>query len=251
MTMQVIKCGGSVLGSAQAVAGVSDMLAARAAVDSPLIVVVSAPAGVTDVLFGEIPLQASTSSAEIVEHVSQGEQRMVAELAEHLQGRGVAAHPVKVADIGLYASGHPLDADLVSLDIPALQAILQRTPITLVPGFVGISHSGTKRLLGRGGSDLTAVFLAAELDARCELIQSIQGVYEVDPAHTRAARFSQMHWDDLLDLENEVVQGKAVRLAKQRGLGFLVRGVSSSTPGTMVGDMTAKLVQDEAPNATL
>jgi homoserine dehydrogenase len=251
MTTQVIKCGGSILGSDQAIADVADLLAARATADSPLIVVVSAPAGVTDVLFGEIPLQASTSSVEIVEHVSQGEQRMVVELAEHLQNRGVAAHPVNVADIGLHASGHPLDADLVSLDIPSLQAILQRSPITLVPGFVGIDHSGTKRLLGRGGSDLTAVFLAAELNSQCEMIQFIEGVYEYDPAHTRSARFSQMHWDDLLDLDNQVVQPKAVRLAKQRGLAFLVRGVSATAPGTMVGDMTAKLVQDETSNANL
>ncbi|HCA38578.1 MAG TPA: hypothetical protein DEO92_02730, partial [Phycisphaerales bacterium] len=250
-TVHVIKCGGSVLGTKADIAAMAIHLASIAVADEQLIVVVSAPAGVTDALFQSVSLEASTSSDEIAEHVSSGERIMVTRLTDQLQAMGVNAAALTVHDIGLRASGPPLDADPISLDVAAILQRLDEHPVLVVPGFAGVGSSGARRLLGRGGSDLSAVFIAAELGASCTLLQNATGVYEHDPSLHDAAppRFDQMHWDDLLELDNEVVQAKAVRLAKQRQLPFRVTSLDAQ-PGTLVGDVQLLLASDRPRHAS-
>jgi len=233
--IRVVKCGGSILGSPAAIAAAADRLAAMAGRSGVLIVVVSAPAGATDALFAELSPTASTTGSDVAEHVSQGERQMAAQLARHLQDRGLTARSVSVQQIALHASGPALDADPVSLDTAAILEAAAVSPVLVIPGFAAISASGQCRLLGRGGSDLTAVFLAAELGATCHLMQAAPGIFESDPSHGSPLRFDRLHWDDLLDMDSEVVQAKAVRLAKQRDLPFVVSGLEDA-PRTRVGD---------------
>jgi homoserine dehydrogenase len=250
-SIQVIKCGGSVLGSDDAIAATCTHLAEIAAEGTPLIVVVSAPAGVTDALYQSVSLEASTSGDEIAEHVSSGERMMAARLKDQLQAMGVHAAALTVHDIGLRASGPSLDADPISLDVPAILHAMESTPVLLVPGFAGVCSSGARRLLGRGGSDISAIFIAAELGASCRLLQKVAGVYEKDPAlhHLTPTRFSQMHWDDLMELDDEVVQSKAVLLAKQRQLAFSVTSLDPAQ-GTLVGNVQPVLASGQSRHAS-
>ncbi|MDP7070695.1 MAG: hypothetical protein QF561_05035 [Phycisphaerales bacterium] len=245
--MSVIKCGGSILGSTHEIEAAADWIAALTQTPGTRIVVVSAPAGVTDSLFASISPTASTSGEQIAKHVSAGERRMAELLTHRLQSRSIPARQLSVRDIGLRAAGHPLDADPVSVELDSLTEAT--APVLVIPGFTGLSDSGDLRLLGRGGSDLTAIFLAAELGATCHLVQAAKGVYEFDPALRAGARFEQMHWDDLLEMEREVVQAKAVRLAKQRSQSFIVSGMNSPEQ-TIVGDVPARLVQDDISHAS-
>ncbi|MDP7028910.1 MAG: hypothetical protein QF733_01655 [Phycisphaerales bacterium] len=230
--IQIVKCGGSILASDPA--RVADAIAT---VQGPLIIVVSAPAGETDRRLASIPLNASTSGEQIAEFVSRGERAMADTMASLLQDRGRSARRVTVQDIGLSAAGAALDADPVGLDHDAVHHLLQDCHALVVPGFVATSRSGAWRLLGRGGSDVTAVFLAAELGASCRLIQAAPGIFECDPARGPSGRYARMHWDDLLELDAEVVQAKAVRLAKQRRVQLTVTGLAES-PATIVSDST-------------
>ncbi|MCP4759506.1 MAG: hypothetical protein GY894_11760 [Planctomycetes bacterium] len=246
--MRIIKCGGSILGSSREVEAVADWVAGLAKEPGTLIVVVSAPAGVTDLLFASISLNASTTGEQIAEHVSSGERHMAETLTDHLQSRGLPARSLSVREIGLQAAGNPLDADPVSVDVELIAKAAAESPALVIPGFTGMSSAGDIRLLGRGGSDLTAIFLAAELGASCHLVQAAPGIYEIDPVRAEGPRFEQMHWDDLIEMEREVVQAKAVRLAKQRKQPFIVSGLSS--PGrTLVGDVAARLVRDDTSHA--
>jgi len=249
--IHVIKCGGSVLGTEADIAAMATHLASIAAAGDRLIVVVSAAAGVTDALFQSVSLEASTSGDEIAEHVSSGERIMVTRLCDQLQTLGVTAAALTVHDIGLRASGPPLDADPISLDVAAILQGLHEYPVLIVPGFAGVGSSGARRLLGRGGSDLSAIFIAAELGASCTLLQNATGVYERDPSLHDATppQFDQMHWDDLLELDNEVVQAKAVRLAKQRQLPFQVTSLDAQ-PGTLVGNVQLLLASDRPRHAS-
>ncbi len=231
--IQVVKCGGSVL--ATDAAAVAD---AVAAMTPPLIVVVSAPAGETDARFASIPLEASTSGSQIAEFVSRGEREMSVRMAAMLQDRSMAARPIGVQDLGLIASGDALDADPESLDADATRALLSAHPVLVVPGFVALGRGGDWKLLGRGGSDATAVFLTAELRGSCRLMQSTAGVFDRNPAMGPATRFARMHWDDVLDLDEAVIQPKAVRLAKQRRIPLTVTGLRPA-PATIVADCPA------------
>lgn len=246
--IQVIKCGGSVLRSDAAIAQTCDHLVTMAGSGNRLIVVVSAPAGVTDSLFKSVPLDASTSGEAIAEHVSSGERAMAARLTEQLRSLNLGVTTLSVHDIGLRASGPPLDADPVSLDVPAVLSAAAASDVVVVPGFVGVGSSGARRLLGRGGSDISAIFIAAEVGGTCCLLQRVAGIYETDPdaKETLPAHFAQMHWDDMLELEREVVQHKAVRLAQQRRLCFQITSPRSGI-GTLVGDLQA--VFEAAPSS--
>lgn len=250
-SIQVIKCGGSVLGSENDIARTCATLAGRAEEGQSLVIVVSAPAGVTDALYESVPLEASTSGDEIAEHVSAGERLMAARLTEELRLLGVRAASRSVHDIGLRASGPPLDADPIALNAPALLEALQDFQLIVLPGFAGVGSSGARRLLGRGGSDLTAVFVAAELGGPCTLMQDAPGIFESDPNGLSDCppRFASMHWDDLLDLDHEVVQAKAVRLAKQRRLPFTVCG-PDLRDGTLVGDSLAVRLTERPRHAS-
>ena len=237
--IQVIKCGGSILAD-----GIDAVADALSTIRGPLVIVVSAPAGETDARFASISLEASTTGDQIAEFVSRGEREMAAHMAGLLQDRGLAARSVTPQEIGLTASGSPLDADPVAIDHQAVRTLLKTTPTLVVPGFVAMGRSGGHKLFGRGGSDTTAVFLATELNATCRLMQAAAGVFDHDPDSRQATRFARMHWDDLLDLDAEVVQHKAVRLAKQQRLRLTVTGLQT-TPATLVEDCPSALAGAE------
>ena len=86
-------------------------------------------------------------------------------------------------EIGLLALGTVLDSEPVGVDRERLKSLLTEFPVLLVPGFFGYDEKKRLHLLGRGGSDLTAAFLASAVNAtRCRLIKDVDGVYESDPA---------------------------------------------------------------------
>src|SRR3546814_5948029 len=120
--------------------------------------------------------------------------------------------------MGLYAEGEPLDSDLVGLDVEAVRASLEGHDVVVVPGFTaGHSQHGVVTL-GRGGTDLSAVFFAARLDAhRVRLIKDVDGVYAEDPARNpKAERFAQMGYDEAAAASAGLIQPKAIMAAKDR-----------------------------------
>src|SRR5207244_13266821 len=114
--------------------------------------------------------------------------------------------------------------------------------------FVGRTREGGASLLGRGGSDLTALFLAKHLYAdRCRLVKDVAGLYERDPSHggPRPRRYGSLTWDDALQLEGGVVQHKALRFAREHHVVFEVATLGA-VEATRVGGEATGFVREPA-----
>jgi len=234
----VLKFGSSVLGSerdyAAAVAGIQRHLQRGERV----LAVVSALKGATDRLladahfFGPEPEPAATASL-----LATGESASAARLALALDAGGIEAALLDPGGIGLTTQGPLLDADPVAVNGDAVRRALEHSGAAVVAGFYGRDSAGGYALFGRGGSDLTALFLAHRLGARtCRLIKDVDGVYEHDPGTGADAprRYEQLSWDDALKLGSRVVQPKTLHYARRERIEFDV-GKIGSPVGTHVG----------------
>jgi homoserine dehydrogenase len=117
-----------------------------------------------------------------------------------------------------------------------LREVLGQNRVAVVPGFVARAQDGSTALLGRGGSDLTALFLAERLRAeRCRLIKDVDGLYQHDPNMGVASppRYRTVSWDDAVALGGGIVQAKALRFARERRLPFEVAALGQEE-GTVV-----------------
>jgi homoserine dehydrogenase len=189
-----------------------------------VIAVVSAFEGVTDRLLEEVsPGGDAPDPATLAVLLSTGEIASAAQLALALHRAGVPARYTDPRDIGLTASGDRSNAELTQVRIDRLEALLDATPVLVIPGFFAQAPDGGLALLGRGGSDLTALYLAAQLQAKCILLKDVDGLYEADPARLAAGervprRFTQADYATAEACAGSLVQPKAVRFARDRAL---------------------------------
>ena len=158
--------------------------------------------------------------------LATGEAASSALLGLALSRAGIPATVFDAEEAGLVTDGPTLDAQLVSVNSAKLLAAL-RDGVVVLPGFVGRSQSGQTTLLGRGGSDLTALFLAHRLGAVCRLIKDVDGLYTSDPnRETSAARFVRVSYATAARVGGAVVQRKAIDFAERHRLRFTVSSVA-------------------------
>jgi len=235
--LSVLKIGGSVLRDEASFAGVARFLHARLAAneDERLVVIVSAEYGTTDRLLDEAAAIAGTPDRAALDLLwSTGELRSVALLCLHLQAIGTAAVPFNVHQTGLVA-------DQTGTTVRPLQllAALAKSRIVVVPGFLGVSAGGAIASLGRGGSDLTAVLLAASVRAgACELIKDVPGYFTADPHTAPDARpIHDLDVDEALAMAEagcDLVQRAALDAAAAAALLLIVRSLDAAAPVTRV-----------------
>jgi len=201
-----------------------------------VVAVVSAMAGATERLFGQADPYGGTACA-VATLVATGEQSSAAIMGLALDRAGIPAKVLSVDRIDLVTKGPAMDAIPVAVNAAIIRRDLSKIGVVVIPGFAGHDRDGRATLLGRGGSDLTALFLACNLrPSRCRLIKDVTGVYEADPAEAEEAAhcFRDLHWDELLALGGRVVQPKAVRWARAHKLRFEVAAPNGCL-GTLVG----------------
>ena len=146
-------------------------------------------------------------------------------------------------------AGSTLDSEPVAIDAPALERALAAHPILVLPGFLGLDEEGRIALLGRGGSDLTALALAAALGAeRCVLLKDVDGLYARDPAAPgpQPKRFAELAYANALALDEGIVQQKAIRHAARTGTAFEVGRIGGIAP-TRVGPTRTRTGSGERP----
>lgn len=170
-----------------------------------------------------------------------GEAESSALLALALNEAGLPSRVFDAAQAGLLTVGSTIDADLISVDVPRLRAAL-RNAVVVLPGFVGLGENGAPTLLGRGGSDYSALFLAQRLNAKCVLVKDVDGIYSSDPATSSTAplRFAELKYETALEVAGNLVQRKALRFAAANGLPFSV-GSFGSAHHTTVGSNSDRL----------
>ena len=167
--------------------------------------------------------------------LATGETASSALLGLALQQAGIPTTVLNAEQAGLITLGPVLDAELIGLDKPRLLAALQKAVVVL-PGFVGRAD-GETTLLGRGGSDLTALFVAHQLDGQCCLVKDVDGLYTSDPNYetgTTAIRFVEVSYDTARKVGGSVVQVKAIEFAERHQLTFTVSSIGADV-STKVG----------------
>jgi homoserine dehydrogenase len=241
LNIEILKFGSSVLRSAEDLPVAVDEIYRRWRAGSKVLAVVSAFEGVTNQLIKEAEdLLAGSHPGAAAAYIAQGEQRTAALLLGALTRCGIPARVVEPRDIGLIAEGAPLESAPVSADVTALGRIWNRCPVLVLPGFYGVDTQGATALFGRGGSDLSALFLASELGVSCRLLKDVNGVYDADPASSKVAhRFSALSWQTAVKVAGPLIQPKGLKHAQSRALPFYV-GRPNERACTRVGN-----IQDE------
>jgi len=234
----VLKFGSSVLRHTDDLAVAVSEIYRHARHGGKVVAVVSAFAGETDALYAEAArLGADGASRPAPRLIALGEERSAALLAIACEGVGLDARIAGARQIALHAGGPVDDARPESADAAALRAEIDRHDVVIVPGFVALGPTGEPVLLGRGGTDLTAVFLAHTLGLEgTTLIKDVDGVYDLDPAQAGAAarRYDRLSWETARGVAGKLVQPKAIDFAAAHGIAIHVARANAAG-GTTVG----------------
>jgi aspartate kinase len=239
MALLVQKFGGSSVADADKISSVARRVAASVA-GNQLVVVVSAMGRTTDGLLALArQITATPDAREMDMLLATGEQVTISLLAMALQSVGLKARSLTGPQVGLRTDRAHTQARITKIDPDRLRRALDDGEIAVVAGFQGLSDLDEITTLGRGGSDLTAVALAAALKADvCEIYTDVDGVYTADPNVVPDARkLARVAYDEMLELASlgaKVLQSRSVEFAKKHGVTVHVRSTFRPDPGTLV-----------------
>jgi aspartate kinase len=248
MALLVQKFGGSSVADAEKIMNVARRVAASAH-GNQTVVVVSAMGKTTDGLLS-LARQISTKPdlREMDMLLSTGEQVTIALLALALHSLGLRARSFTGPQVGMRTDHSHTQARITQIDGDRLRRALDAGEVAVVAGFQGLSDEDEITTLGRGGSDLTAVALAAALKADvCEIYTDVDGVYTADPNIVPDARkLARVAYDEMLELASlgaKVLQTRSVEFAKKYGVTVHVRSTFRPDPGTLVTKEEAGMEQ--------
>jgi homoserine dehydrogenase len=245
----ILKLGSSVLRSGADLPRVVSEIYRHVRLGEHVVAVVSAFAGVTDRISCDARRWiAQPNASALAAAFATGEMESATQLVFALERSGVPVSFVDPRDVSLRTRGDRLNAEPASLDAIRLGQIVDQSPVTVIPGFYALAEGSGIALLGRGGSDLTAVYIADRLRARCVLVKDVDGLYEADPAQggRRPRRFERAHYDDALQLGGELIQGKAIEHARAANQVIEIRAIGERA-GTYLGPDASGLTPSRAP----
>jgi len=240
MALVVQKFGGTSVADPQKIKAAAQKAIARHVAGDRVVVVVSAMGHQTDHLVDLARAITDRPNAREMDMLlSTGEQVSVALFAMAVQAAGYEAVSLTGAQIGIRTDSTHTKARIRSISTDHVQKLLAGGAIVIAAGFQGIDQHGNITTLGRGGSDTTAVALAAVLGAdRCEIYTDVDGVYTTDPRVLPAARrLSSIAYDEMLELASlgaGVMHSRSIEFAKKFGVPVLVRSSFRDVPGTMI-----------------
>ena len=243
MSLIVQKFGGSSVRDAQRIRNVAGIIADTYRAGNQVMVVLSAQGDTTDDLIEkarEINPRASKREMDML--LSTGEQISIALCAMALEGMGLPVISLCAWQVGLHTSSTYSDARIKRIDSERIQRELDKNKIVLVAGFQGINRVGDVTTLGRGGSDTSAVALAAAFRADlCQIYTDVDGVYTTDPRAVASARkLSEITYDEMLELASQgaqVLHNRSVELAKKYHVNMEVVSSLERKPGTKVKEV--------------
>ena len=247
MPLIVQKYGGTSVGNTDRIKNVAARVAAYRERGDRLVVVVSAMSGVTDGLIKLAKdLMPLPVEREMDVLLATGEQTTIALTAMALHAVGVPAVSLTGAQAGIVTDGLHTKAKILNITPKKIHALLDGGNVVIVAGFQGQTSEGQITTLGRGGSDLTAIALAAALRADlCQIYTDVDGVYTSDPRIVPAARkLDEVSYDEMLELAGsgaKVMQLRSVEFAKKFGVMFEVRSSMNDNPGTIVKEETKSM----------
>ncbi len=242
MSTIVQKYGGTSIDGREKILAIAERLAALRGSGHDVVVVVSAPGGTTDSLLRDATaLAAEPNQRELDMLMTAGERISMSLLAIALNSIGCPAASFTGSQVGIITDTKHTDARILEVRPDRVVRELASGNVVVVGGFQGVSTAKDVTTLGRGGSDTTAVALAAALGAeRCDILTDVDGVYTADPNTVPAARkIAEISFGDMSELARygaTVLKEDAVRFAEENGITLHVRKSMSDTAGTIVLD---------------
>jgi len=247
MSLIVQKYGGTSVGNPERIKNVAARVARYRDKGDQVVVVVSAMSGVTDNLIKLArEIMPLPSEREMDMLLATGEQTTIALTAMALHALDIPAVSLTGAQAGIVTDGVHTKAKIQNITPKQVHALLDKGNVVIVAGFQGQTVDGHITTLGRGGSDLTAIALAAALHADlCQIYTDVDGVYTADPRLVPNARkLTEISYDEMLELAGlgaKVMQSRSVEFAKKFGVVFEVRSSLNDNPGTIVKEETQSM----------
>jgi len=244
MAIVVQKYGGSSVATVERIRAVALRVAEAARAGDGVVVVVSARGKMTDELLGlAAQLTARPAGRELDQLLATGEAQSMALLALALDGMGTPARSLSGGQAGIRTAGRWGRARIARITTGRLRAVLAAGEVAIVAGFQGVNGRREVQTLGRGGSDTTAVALAAALGAgRCDIFTDVDGVYTADPrlvpdaiwlGRLGYAAMAELAWHGA-----KVMHPRAIELGALYGIEIAVRSSLDDGPGTIIGPDT-------------
>ena len=244
MSLIVQKFGGSSVRDAQRIRNVAGIIAETYLEGNDVLVVLSAQGDTTDDLIAKAEeINSHPSKREMDMLLATGEQISVALWAMALESMGLPCVSLTAWQVGIQTTAVHGDARIKRIDSERVQAELDQHRIVLITGFQGMDRAGDVTTLGRGGSDTSAVALAAAFRAKlCQIYTDVDGVYTADPRIVPNARhLDEITYDEMLELASQgagVLHNRSVELAKKFRVDLEVLSSLERKPGTKVKEVT-------------
>lgn len=244
MSLIVQKFGGTSVRDAERVMNVAKIVTDTYAKGNDVVVVVSAQGDFTDVLVAkqeEINPNASRREKDML--LAAGEQISIALLAMAIEKLGYHAVSLLGWQAGFETSSAHTSARIKRVDPSRIKAALDKRNIVIVAGFQGLSRYGDITTLGRGGSDTSAVAIAAAMHADlCQIYTDVEGVFTADPRKVpNASKLKEISYDEMLELATlgaQVLNNRSVEMAKKYNIELEVLSSLTRAPGTIVKEKT-------------
>ncbi|MFQ5956224.1 MAG: aspartate kinase, partial [Candidatus Brocadiales bacterium] len=257
MGLVVQKFGGSSVADAEKIKGAAQRVVQSFREGNQVVVVVSARGKATDELFGlayEIIDKPSTRELDML--VSTGEQMSIALMAMAIHALGHDAISFTGAQVGIVTDSQHTKARILKVNTKKIKEELDRGKIVVVAGYQGVDAYNNITTLGRGGSDATAVALAALLKADlCDIFTDVEGIYTADPRIVAEARkLDKITYDELLELASlgaQVMQARSIEFAKKYNVPLRVRPCFNNSDGTIICQEAREMEEVMVSGATV
>ena len=247
MALIVQKYGGSSVGTIDRIRNVARRLIEVKKEGNKIMAVISAMSGVTDKLIGLAhEVMDNPPERELDMLLATGEQQSIALLCMAITDMGYKAMSFTGQQAGVCTYGSHTRGRIHSIDPKRVIQALEDDYIVVCAGFQGVTVDGTIHTLGRGGSDLSAIAMAAAVNADlCQIFTDVDGVYTCDPRVVKDARkISVLSYEEMLEMASsgsKVMQARSVEFAKKFGVVFEVRNSMNNNPGTIVQEETSAM----------
>jgi aspartate kinase len=249
MSLIVQKYGGTSVGDPERIRNVARRGIATQQAGNQVVVIVSAMSGVTDNLIKlakQVSQEQPPSEREMDVLLATGEQTTIALTAMAINALGTKAVSLTGAQAGIITDGLHTKAKIANITPKQVHKFLSDGNIVIIAGFQGETSDGRITTLGRGGSDLTAIAIAAAVKADlCQIFTDVDGVYTCDPRVVKnASKIGEISYDEMLEMASsgsKVMQSRSVEFAKKFNVVFEVRSSFNNNPGTIVKEETRSM----------
>jgi len=249
MSSSVLKFGGSSVSSLEKVKDIADYLKGRVEEGEQLVVVVSAMGKTTDELMAQVDsITESPNEQDLAVLLTTGEQQTISYLSIILNDLGVKSKPLTGYQAGIETVGHHLKSKISKINTDLFEQLFGTYDVLIVAGFQGFNGDNEITTLGRGGSDTTAVALAAAHQCPCEIYTDVAGVYSTDPRiYSEAKRLDVVSHEEMMEMSalgSGVLVSRSVEIAKNYNIPIYLGKTLSEEKGTWI--MTTDMLEKKA-----